>query len=412
MKVLWVCTSPIGPMAKALDETYQGSSGGWISAEYEKLKEDDAINVAFLTMKRSVHRGSILKKEYNDSSMYYIGEPNPTFGIEPPEWMTKNIGVVIDEFCPDLIQIWGTESVLSHAAAIYMTPIKKLIFLQGIIGIYVRYKQMWLQEEQRISVKHRLTDRLKNKLYRKQAVLEKRSLGQVQGVILDNDFSEGYCTSINSSLEIIRYPLLPQQEYYQHKWEDSACEAHSLFTVAGSSPMKGLHQLLQVVAHLKEQYHDIRLYVPGIFSISLRAMSGRISNEYEKMLYRIIKENHLEKNVVFTGKLSPKQMSEYMCRCSVFVNPSCMEVHALSLREAMTVGMPCVSTVCGSVAEFVRHGENGLLYRFAEPEVCESYLCRLFENRKERQRLSEHARNTWMKVDNGGLSTIYDTVHY
>lgn len=405
MKVLWVCTSPVGPMAKALDRSYQGSSGGWITAEYERIK-NSGFKIAFLTVNGSVKRGEILRKEYEGSYMFYIGSPKPGFGIKPPEWMRRNIKTVYDEFCPDLIQIWGTESVLSCAAATCSTEKKKLIFLQGIIGIYVRYKKVCLYDEKQISFKYKLTEKLKNSLYQKQADFERKALEHADGVILDNDFSEAYCTSANPELKIIRYPLLPQKPYYRNHWDHSECEPHSVFTVAGSSPMKGLHQLLRIVSRLKDRFKDVKLYVPGSFSNALREMKGGAS-DYEKLLYKIIQENQLENRVVFTGKLTPEEMADYMRRCALFVNPSFSEVHALSLREAMTIGMPCISTVCGSVSEFIRHGENGLLYRFAEPEVCESYIARLLGDQDACRRLSEGARSTWESSDTGSLAEIY-----
>ena len=82
----------------------------------------------------------------------------------------------------------------------------------------------------------------------------------------------------------------------------------------------------------------------------------------------------------FVGAKSPKGMVEELLDCNVFVNPSCMEVHALSLREAMTVGVPCISSLCGSVAEYMNHGKNGFIYRYEEYEILAYYIKILFEN--------------------------------
>ena len=409
MKILWVCSSPIGPMAKALDYTYQGSSGGWIVSEFDKLKNTD-FEIVFLTLHGSVAKGKVLRKEYDGTQMYYIAPSRPAFGVEAPAWMTDSIARVIDETCPDIIQIWGTESVLSCAAASFPTDIPKLIFLQGIIGIYVRYKRICVYDKRSFSLKRRLRDRLKTHLYQKQAEEEKKALLNVRGVILDNDCSKGYCTSINPKLLTIYYPFLPREEYFWARWADTECEPHSLFTIAASNPMKGLYQLLEIVGRLSKRYPDIKLYVPGVFGTALTTGSGRITDPYEKYLARIIREYRIEKNVIFTGRLDADGMIGYMKKSAVFVNPSLTEVHALSLREAMAVGMPCISTVCGSVPEFVSHAENGLLFRFNEPEVCESYIVRLFENRDERLYLSQNAKQSFSPDDSCSLSAVYRAV--
>ena len=53
----------------------------------------------------------------------------------------------------------------------------------------------------------------------------------------------------------------------------------------------------------------------------------------------------------------------------VFVLSSSIENHASSLKEAMMVGTPSIATFVGGVPEYVRHGENGFLYRFEEYEI-------------------------------------------
>ena len=73
----------------------------------------------------------------------------------------------------------------------------------------------------------------------------------------------------------------------------------------------------------------------------------------------------------------------------------------------MAMGMPCVSTECGSVAEFIRHGENGLLYRYEEPEVCAYYIAEIFENRSLRENLSRKAALVWTQQHNHTLTGIY-----
>ena len=69
----------------------------------------------------------------------------------------------------------------------------------------------------------------------------------------------------------------------------------------------------------------------------------------------------LEKHIVLPGRLTHEQMFEEMKKSNVFVLPSCIENHSSTLREAMTVGSPCIASDVGSAVEFVKHGENGFL---------------------------------------------------
>ena len=74
------------------------------------------------------------------------------------------------------------------------------------------------------------------------------------------------------------------------------------------------------------------------------------------------------------------EMATYMSKCNVFAMPSAIENHSSTLIEAMMVGAPCVTSYVGGVADYLRHGENGFMYRFDEPETLAGYVMRLFED--------------------------------
>ena len=116
-------------------------------------------------------------------------------------------------------------------------------------------------------------------------------------------------------------------------------------------------------------------------------------------MYNMIKELDLEDNVKFTGRLSTEQMADTMEKCHLFVNPSCMEVHALSLRESMIVGLPCISAQCGSVVEFLQHKVSGLLYRYEEYESLAYYIDILFSNSEICNDFSDRASKIFDKSD-------------
>ena len=56
--------------------------------------------------------------------------------------------------------------------------------------------------------------------------------------------------------------------------------------------------------------------------------------------------------------------------------------------------MPCISSYVGGVPEYVKHGENGLLYRFEEYEVLAGWIERLFEDSNLAESLSYNARRS------------------
>ena len=75
----------------------------------------------------------------------------------------------------------------------------------------------------------------------------------------------------------------------------------------------------------------------------------------------------------------------------VFVLPSHQEGLCIAALEAMSCGVPVVSTKCGGPEDYIRHGENGLLCEPLPEEMAKSIL-QLFANISDYRRYSKAAR--------------------
>jgi glycosyltransferase involved in cell wall biosynthesis len=78
--------------------------------------------------------------------------------------------------------------------------------------------------------------------------------------------------------------------------------------------------------------------------------------------------------------------------CDVLVRPSLLEGMPLTVLEAMACGLPVVATPVSGTAELVRHGENGLLVRPADPASLARAILRLMENEPLREAQGRKAR--------------------
>ena len=86
-------------------------------------------------------------------------------------------------------------------------------------------------------------------------------------------------------------------------------------------------------------------------------------------------------------------MATKMAQCNCFVMSSAIENHSSTLKEAMTVGVPCVASYVGGVPEYAISERNCLLYRFEDYEVMALHIMRLFESDDLCEKLSVNARN-------------------
>lgn len=402
MKVLWVCTSPMGPASRILGIDHTGSSGGWIQSEYEQLMQSkhDSVEMFFLCASRSVKEKDIICKKSEEGIAYCVNLPKISFGKEPPKLLLDNIKKVIEEVKPDIMHIWGTESCISYGAVKAGSEIKKVLFLQGVIGVHQRYKGGYLfnldEDKDYIascSIKKKFISYLRKHYFKEQISYEQYIIRNCQGVIIDNDFSLAYCKTVSAKQRYFYKYLTPNPAFYSDLWDYDSCSQNTIFTVFGQSAEKGMHQLLKAINIVKTEIPDVKLYVPGPFNCSNgKLKSDKYLTFYELWLANYIKKNNLEDNVIFLGKLSSSQMLTNLKKCNVFVNPSCMEVHALSLREAMAVGLPCITSLCGSVIEYVEHNRNGLIYRYEEFEVLANLIFKVLKNPHLATTISAEAR--------------------
>ncbi|MDO5547853.1 MAG: glycosyltransferase family 4 protein [Eubacteriales bacterium] len=410
MRVLWVSGRLIGPAASIINSDYQGTSGGWIQTEYDDLNKTD-IEMFYLAGVKSAH--SVKKKD----NVYCVQLPKVSNGINAPRSLVSEIDRIVNEIAPDVIQLWGTETCLQEAVSKVAPTIPKVVFIQGLIGMHDRYRGGYMDRTDKsygrsISIPKKIEIEIRRIAFKRQIVIEQSILKRCKNVIVDNDYSRAYCYSVSKNIRFFNRQLNANGCFKSKSWDITSAVKYSLFTVYGGSPDKGLHQLLKALVLVKREIHDIKLRVPGPFKLDKNGVMIRENaSSYEKWISSFIQKNDLVGNVEFIGSKTQSEMAEEAMKANVFVNPSCMEVHALSLREAMTVGVPCISSLCGSVSEYLHSGENGILYRYEEHEVLAYNIIKLFKDDNLAIRLGRNARNDMLSATESNVSIPLEEIY-
>jgi glycosyltransferase involved in cell wall biosynthesis len=100
----------------------------------------------------------------------------------------------------------------------------------------------------------------------------------------------------------------------------------------------------------------------------------------------------VKSNVVFTGLLSEIEMCNRYLASHIFVCPSSIENSSNSIGEAQLLGVPCIASYVGGIADMVVDNETGLLYRFEEVEMLAAAVCHIFANDSLALKLSKQSR--------------------
>jgi len=110
---------------------------------------------------------------------------------------------------------------------------------------------------------------------------------------------------------------------------------------------KGTFDLIEASARLRERFDGFSVVIAG-------------NGEVERARARA-RERGLEKHVACPGWLSGDAVKKALADADVFVLPSYREGMPLSIVQAMSVGLPIVSTNVDGIPAIVRDGENGFL---------------------------------------------------
>ncbi len=111
---------------------------------------------------------------------------------------------------------------------------------------------------------------------------------------------------------------------------------------------------------------------------------------------RLTRELKLEKDVIFLGKQDG--LEKLLSVADVFLMPSQSESFGLSALEAMSCGVPVVSSSVGGLPELIVHNKTGYIAEFTDIDRMAKYTLELLKNEKKFNSFSKNSRLRAEKV--------------
>jgi glycosyltransferase involved in cell wall biosynthesis len=161
---------------------------------------------------------------------------------------------------------------------------------------------------------------------------------------------------------------------------------------------KGLLTLLKTWERIQEEHRNVRLILVGGASLDIYSC--------ETELKEFVSSRDLGESVFFCGEVT--DVHRYLQAADIFVFPTEKEAFGISLIEAMSCGLPVISTNVGGLQDIVRDGENGLVIRPGNEADLFSALNRLLND----QELGEKLCNSALKTVKERFSSQIVTENY
>ncbi len=161
-------------------------------------------------------------------------------------------------------------------------------------------------------------------------------------------------------------------------------DTHVVITTVGQAlPVKGWDVLIRAFATVAEEFPKARLLLVGSHDKSYE-------REWYAHLRRLICDLRLNDRVQFVGHVA--EIESIYVAADIFVLPSRSEGYSFCLIEAMTAGLPCVSTQVGVAPEVITDGQNGFLTDREDVGQLATALRLLAEDPEMRRRLSRNVK--------------------
>ncbi|MDI6855370.1 MAG: glycosyltransferase family 4 protein [Candidatus Thermoplasmatota archaeon] len=156
-----------------------------------------------------------------------------------------------------------------------------------------------------------------------------------------------------------------------------------ILVVARLDPMKGQNIAVEALGKVVKEFTEAKLLLvgDGSFSSAKRGGLGRPKGtKWHDELERIAKAHKVSKKLIFTGYASEEDLECAYTRADVTVLPSLVEGFGLVVIESWLYETPVVVSESAGVAELVKEGKNGYVFKAKDSDELATKISLLFSH--------------------------------
>ena len=149
----------------------------------------------------------------------------------------------------------------------------------------------------------------------------------------------------------------------------SITERFELVSIALLYPVKGFEDAINAIDIVRKTIPHVHLNIIG---------TGPLFNELETL----INNKNLGDNISLLGHLPHNEIISYLQKAHIYLLTSISEGFSLSFLEAISCGLPAISTAVGVATSVISEYENGVLIPIHNPEAIAHEIINMYSFEK------------------------------
>ena len=384
MRILWVS-------ARIFDDMEETRSGVWLKAMALKLVSHPDLTLGNVSYQKGISETK--KCDYKSIRQWAFPNDKKRSKGYPSHATDMRFEKVVNDFKPDIIQVWGSENPFKLMAFEPKFPGVKVLTMQGVLSSMGPYYLRGMSIKEMIStigpreiIKGSSIFSIARSFF-EEGKIEDEMIRKSAFIITQSDWTDAQIRPVNPNAKLYRTHRVLREDFIKcEKWTFFKREQPVIYSSAIGYSFKGLHILIKAIALVKEQYPNVILRLAG--PVGRRDILG---DGYFRLILRMIKNYNLENNVTWLGAVPASVIVENLQHASIFVNPSYVESYSLSFAEAMSVGTPSVISFAGAMPELAENNKDALFFTPGDYKRCAHLIIKLLSDNTLSEEISKNA---------------------
>jgi len=374
------------------------NSSGMFDTLHDALMDDDLsieLGVAFFHSEKSgreecgktTYYPIYRKKRTSLQKMFYYWY---NYKQESHNGLRSDMLDIVNDFKPDVIQIFGIESQFS--CILGYTDIPVIVHLQGFLNpTHNAFYPQGMNRYTFLLKKYSYNEWLFRNGYNFAAehmsvrcIKERDYFRNLQFSLGRTEWDYQIAQLLSPQTKYFHVDELLREEFMRSRpWSMPALEKFVLVTNISETIYKGLDLILKTAKFLRE--------LTGI-NFEWRIIGVQANSRFVEFFEKNFQIKSSEVNVRYEGVCNAEQICSLLLESHVYIHPSYIDNSPNSLCEAQLLGLPVIATYVGGIPSLVAHRETGMLVPSNAPyELC-YWLKYLYQHPETMVQLGHAAR--------------------